>query len=157
MNSDLKQILLISAVIGVLILAVMGLRGITTETVVRPSVDLADPLDVDPDGNPAAVVMALLEDQDRKWFGLVGGEVRYIARVQFYAPAECASEVSQDDPWPVSNDACDSGVPVRGIVSGLGLAPSGESIIVVDALVAEACFVALSPGDRWPPSASECP
>lgn len=156
MNREIRPILAIGAVVTLLVLVVVALRPGGTETVVLPRVDLPPPGTVGPDGEPIALVTGLREDQETSFFGLVRGETHHIVSVQFYAPPECIETLTQDDEWPVATIECSVEVPIRGVVSGTGIAPTGETIVLVDTEVSEGCYATISPGDPWPPTSSSC-
>ncbi len=135
----------------------MTLAGGVTESEVLPAVELPPPGESGPTGTPIAVVVSTLQDQETSFFGLRRGQTRYIVSVQFYAPPGCVSLIADGDPWPASAVECSTEVPISGVVSGLGVAPTGETVVLVDAELAEGCFVALDLGDRWPSDLSTCP
>jgi hypothetical protein len=155
-NREIRPILAIGAVVTILVLVVIALRPGTTETVVLPRVDLPPPGTVGSDGGPIALVTGLHEDQESSFFGLVRGEKHHIVSVQFYAPPECIETVTQGEEWPVVATECSVEVPIHGVVSGSGIAPTGETIILVDTEVSEDCYSTISPGDPWPPAADSC-
>jgi hypothetical protein len=150
-KSDVKPILVIVAAAAGLVLAVLALRGTSTTIEVLPPVDLPPPGEAGPTGAPIAVVMSIRQDQETSFFGLWRGETHYLAGVQFYAPPDCAARIAQGDPWPAASAACATAVPVTGVVTGLGVAATGETIVMVEVEVSEACFSTLQPGDIWPP------
>ena len=156
MNREIRPILAIGAVVTILVLVVVALRPGTTETVVLPPVDLPPPGTVGPDGEPIALVTGLHEDQETSFFGLVRGDKHHIASVQFYAPAECNEALTQDAEWPIVATECSVEVPIHGVVSGTGIAPTGETIVLVDTEVSEDCYSTISPGDPWPPVSASC-
>ena len=156
-NREIKPILAIVASVAVLVLVVLALSGGSTETAILPSVELPPPGEVGPTGTPIAVVVSTHQDQETSFFGLRRGRTHYIASVQFYAPSGCQSLIADSDPWPPSAAVCSTEVPISGIVSGLGVAATGEAIVLVDVEVAEECFIALDPGDTWPPEIPACP
>lgn len=155
-NRELRTILAILAGAAVVVIVVLALTGGGTETTVLPPVELPPPGAVGPTGTPIAVVVSTHEDQEASWFGLRRGRTHYLVSVQFYAPPECSPLLSDGDPWPASAAECSTTVPISGVVTGTGIAPTGETIVVVDAEVQEECFVAMAPGDTWPLTRPEC-
>jgi hypothetical protein len=152
---ELRTILAIVAGATVLVIVALAfLRG-ATETTVLPPVDLPPP-GVGPTGTPVAVVVSTHEDQETSWFGLRRGPTHYLASVQFYAPQDCLPLLSEGDPWPGVASECSTDVPISGVVTGSGSAPTGETIVLVDVELQEGCFDALVPGDTWPPTRPEC-
>lgn len=156
MNRDIRQILAIAAFVTLLILAVIALRPGTTETVVLERVELPQPGATGTDGDPIAVVTALHEEQETSFFGLIRGETHHIVSVQFYAPPACIQAITQDERWPTADADCSTEVVIDGIVSGTGIAPTGETIIFVDTPVTEDCYATMSPGDFWPAATAPC-
>jgi hypothetical protein len=155
-RSDIKPILVIVAAAAVLALAFLGLRGTTTETEVLPPVDVPPPGEVGPTGAPIAVVISLRQEHETSLFGLWKRATHYLVGVQFYAPADCAARIAQGDPWPAPATACAVAVPVAGVVNGLGVAATGETIVGVEFETSEACYSALERGDLWPPATGAC-
>jgi len=156
MNREVKPILLVLTGVAVLLLVFVALAPGSTEIQVLPSVELPPPDAVGPGGGPAAVVMSTHQDQETSFFGLSKGPTHYIVSIQFYAPSGCSNKITDDDVWPVAATDCSTGVPVAGAVTGLGDAPTGETIVVVDAEVSQDCYNVIQPGDFWPSEAPEC-
>jgi hypothetical protein len=150
MDRDLKPILIIVAVVAVVIIGFMALRGTSREVEMLPEVDLGSPGDTTPTGGPLAVVIGALQRGGGGFLWFDRGDPTNIVTVQFYAPAACGATVSFDDAWPTQDPGCRSEVPISGVVSGLGTAPTGETIVAVDAEVGDACFETVDLGDYWP-------
>jgi hypothetical protein len=156
MSRELRPVLAVVTVATIVVLAVMGLRSGTTEIVVQPPVDLPPPGAVGPGGEPLAVVISAQTRQETSFFGIIRGDTHHILRVQFYAPPECAAVITNGAQWPLSTNDCPSRVPIEGVVSGTGTAPTGETIVAVDVETTQECFEAVALGDSWPPSRTEC-
>ena len=156
MNREIKPILAILASVAVVVLVVLALTGGSTETAILPRVELPPPGEVGPTGTPIAVVVSTHQDQETSFLGLRRGQTHHIASVQFYAPSGCLSLIAESDPWPASAAECSTEVPISGVVRGLGIAPTGETIVLVDVEVSEECFSALEPRDTWPPDLTAC-
>jgi hypothetical protein len=157
MSRDVKTIMAVLAGVLLLVFAALLLWGGSTETQVLPAVELPPPGAAGPNGLPAAVVMSMHKDQDTSIFGLPRSPAHFIVSVQFYAPASCLNQIADGDPWPVTiGGVCSTEVPIAGIVSGIGIAPTGETIVVVDAEVSQECFELTYPGDFWPSDQPEC-
>ena len=156
MSSEIKQILAIAAVVVVIVLGVMTLVGGSETTVVHPPVDLPNPGALGPAGTPAAVVIELHEEQESSFFGLRKGDSRYLVGVQFYGPSACTGLITDDAPWPTPDLECSTEVPIAGVATDVGIAATGEAIIVVYADVPAECFNSIARGDWWPSDAPEC-
>ncbi|MGA9598518.1 MAG: hypothetical protein WBV06_20345 [Acidimicrobiia bacterium] len=156
MNREIKPILAIVASAAVLVLVGLAFLGGSTKTTILPTVELPPPGDVGPTGAPIAVVISTHQDQETSFFGLLRGPKHYIAGVQFYAQSGCLRLLADGDPWPASAAECSTDVPISGVVRGLGVAATGETIVLVDVEVSEECFVALDPGNTWPPDLTTC-
>jgi hypothetical protein len=150
MERDLKPILIIVGVVAVAILAVMALRGTSREVEVLPEVDLGSPGATTPTGGPVAIVIGKRQTGGGGFLWFDRGDPTDIVTVQFFAPAGCFGALTYDDPWPDAHPDCASGVPVIGVVSGLGTEATGETIVAVDAEVDPACFDTVELGDYWP-------
>lgn len=155
-NREIKSVLAIVAAVAVIVLAALALVGGSTEISVSPSVELPPPGEVGPTGAPFAVVVSMHEDQETSFFGLRRGQTHYLALVQFYAAPGCLNLIADGDRWPASAGECSTGVPISGVIGGLGVAPTGETIVFVDAEIPEDCYNALEPGDAWPPDSPAC-
>lgn len=156
MNREVKPILLVLAGVAVLLLVFLALKSGYTETVILPSVDLPPPSGVGPTGTPIAVVMSMHEDRETSFFGLRRGQTHHIVGVQFYAPPDCAELLADGELWPTPAIECSTEVPITGVVTGTGIAATGETIVVVDAEISQECFNVTYPGDFWPSEAPEC-
>jgi len=161
MSSETRTVLAVVAVASIVVLVVVlviaALRPGTTEVTVLPPVDLPPPGELGPSGEPIAIVVSTREDQETSLFGFIKRDTHYIVDVQFYVPAECVSAVTDGDPWPSSTSGCSSDVAIEGVVSGTGVAPTGDGIVLVSTEVTEACFARVSPGGLWPIEDSHCP
>ena len=144
-----------AAVVVVLVaLAAAGLalRSTSKETDVLPGVTLPDPI-----REPAAaVVIGRHRSGGISLLGLDFGEVTRTVSVEFYAPAGCFDRVAEGDPWPTPVEECAVAVPIAGIVSGGGIAATGQSIVEVDVTVGEDCYQSIDRGDSWPPATDAC-
>ena len=156
MGSDAKPILAVLAGVAVLVVGLLALRPGTVEIQHLPPVTLGDPQDVGPSGTSAGVVIAKNQSGGTSLLGLRFGRTTYRVRVQFYAPPGCFGLVEFGDQWPAPFAECSSDIPVAGEVTGLGNAPTGESIIGVDVEVTEACFAEVATGTSWPPNVLAC-
>jgi len=150
MDRDLKPILIIVAVVAVAVIGFMALRGTSREVEVLPQVDLGSPGDTTPAGGPIAVVIGKLQTGGGGFLWFDRGDPTNLVTVQFFAPVGCEGVLSFDDTWPGQDPDCQSDVPVGGVVSGLGTAQTGETIVAVDTEVSEACFALVELGDFWP-------
>ncbi len=111
----------------------------------------------DPTHEPAAaVVIGRHQSGGFSLLGLDFGKVTHTISVEFYAPAGCFDRVTAGDPWPAPFEECTGPVPIAGIVSGGGIAATGQSIVEVDLDVSEDCYRSISRGDYWPPATNAC-
>ena len=76
--------------------------------------------------------------------------------VEFLAGRECLDLIDYGDPWPAAATGCASAAPVSGEVSGLGVSPTGEALIVVEFEVTKDCYAAVAVGTPWPTGLAEC-
>jgi hypothetical protein len=155
-SKEIKQVLAIAAGAVVIVLGVMTLMGGSVTTEVHPPVDLPDPGELGPAGTPAAVVVDLRQEQETSFFGLRKGETRYVVGVQFYGPSACTGLITDDAAWPLPDLECSTEVPITGVATGVGIAATGEAVIVVYTDVPTECFDAINRGDWWPSDAPEC-
>ena len=102
------------------------------------------------------MVMSTQTSQETSLFGLIKAEAHHIVSVQFSAPAECVTAITQGDLWPLPTDTCPSDITIVGVVSGRGVAPTGETIVLVDVESTEECLAVVSPSDFWPAASSHC-
>ena len=137
---------LVVVIVAALAVAAVALRPTMTETEVLAPVSLPDPGE-DP---AAAVVIALRESGAFSLLGLTFGEVTHTVTVQFYAPAGCYEQLTTGDSWPIPSAECANQVPIRGTVSGGGIAATGESIVAVDVVVTADCYESITAGDSRP-------
>lgn len=137
------------------VLAVVGLalRPMSTESAVVPTVTVADPTQ----GQAEGLVIGRGQAGGFSLFGLQFGAATRTVAVQIEARAGCLDRLALGDAWPVPYEECTSPVPVAGTVSGGGLAPTGESVIVIEVIVDEDCHRSIGRGDRWPPVGGSCP
>lgn len=140
-------------VVVVLAAAVLMLRPIATSIGAIPAATLPDPAD-DP---TSAVVIDRSLSSGFSLLGLEFGEVTRKVSVQFYASSGCFDRVTLGDLWPTPFPECASAVSIAGTVAGGGNLPTGESLVVVDAVVTEDCYRSIDRGDPWPPAAGTCP
>ncbi len=78
-------------------------------------------------------------------------------RVELFAAPGCFDAIDIGDPWPAPHPQCESPVPVAGRVSGVSLAPTGETTVVVEFEVARDCFeIVGGGGGPWPTGHPEC-
>jgi hypothetical protein len=155
-SKEIKQILLIAAGVVAIVLAVMTLMGGSVTVEVHPPVDLPNPGELGPAGTPAAVVIELHEEQETSFFGLRKGETRYLVGVQFYGPSACTGLITDGAAWPIPDLECSTEVPITGVATGVGIAATGEAVIVVYTDVLAECFDLIDRGDWWPSNATEC-
>ena len=127
---------------------ILGARFTTTETETHPPVTLPDPTD-----ESAAIVIGRHKSGGFSLFGLQFGSVTSTIDVQFYAPPGCRDLVATGDAWPVAHPECAVPIAISGVVSGGGIAPTGETIMTVSLEVDRACYDAVALGDAWPPAA----
>ena len=160
MSADRRSLLRVLAGLGGLVLvAVVGVAALapnSTETQVFPSVTIGDP---PAPGTPEAstgVVVGKRTSGGTSLLGLHFGRQTYRVSVQFFAPPGCWQLIDYGDRWPTSADECASDVDVDGEVTGLGNAPTGESIVLVDVDVVRDCFEAVTAGVAWPTDLSAC-
>ncbi len=149
-STDLALPLLVVVVLAAV--AVL-LRPMETGTGEIPAVTLPDLAD-DP---TAAVVIGRSRSGGFSLLGVEFGEVTRKVSVQFYASSSCFDRVTLGDSWPTPFPECATAVSIAGTVAGGGNLPTGESLVVVDAVVTEDCFGAIDRGDRWPPAGGACP
>ena len=160
LRSNLRSVLAALGVLGgmvlVVVVGVLVLGPGSTETEVFPEVTLGDPPDLETPGPSQAVVIAKNTSGGTSLFGLPFGSKTYRVRVQFYTSPGCWPLIDFEDRWPAPFDECSTDVAVEGEVAGLGRAPTGHSIVAVDAEVDHKCFDAVSAGDSWPSDARAC-
>ena len=140
-------------VVLVLAAAALMLRPTATSMGEIPTVTIPDPAD-DP---TAAIVIGQSRSGGLSLLGLEFGEVTRKVSVQFYASSSCFDRVTLGHPWPTPFPECASAVSIAGTVAGGGNLPTGESLVVVDAVVTENCYRSIDHGDRWPLAAGACP
>ena len=82
----------------------------------------------------------------------------YRVQVEFLLAGECLSRLDFGASWPVDDPACVSDVQIEGTIGGLGNAATGDTIVIVEREISEACFDALnaSSGGPWPPATDAC-
>jgi hypothetical protein len=143
---------IIAAVIIVIGVLFVGLRSVRTEVTVEPPISIPDASE-DPS---AAVVISRLKSGGFSLFGLQFGTVTYSVTVQLYAEPGCYDRIADGGSWPPSISGCDSPVAIEGVISGGGIAATGESIIGVDVEVTGDCYDTIERGDAWPPADVAC-
>lgn len=153
MTREVKPILAVLAGVVVIVGLVLAMRPGTSETTVLPPVTLGDPIDVEPS---AAIVVSKFQSEGTSILWMNFGRTTHRLSVQFYAPPGCSDLVTFDDPWPAPFDECTTDLPIVGSISGLGIAPTQESIVAVEVEVTEECFDRVPRGASWPPDATEC-
>jgi hypothetical protein len=150
-RESIAGVLIGTLVVGILV--VVALAPGSTTTVVLPPIEF----DVTESGGPnAAVVISKNESGGSSILGFRIGRTSYLVHVQFFDEPGCHAVVSSGERWPTSHEECRSTVPVRGQVSGIGIAPTGRSMIGVEVEVSDTCYETVTPGDAWPTSAPEC-
>jgi hypothetical protein len=140
---------IIAGVSALLVAAFLLGWGVRTETHIGPSITV-DHGALTPD---SGIVINQLETGGLSPLGLEFGRRNNWVDVQMTAPPDCASVVAIGDAWPTSVTECRPGLDILGEVTGLGIAQSGESIIVIRSAVDEGCYEAIQPGDPWPAAA----
>jgi hypothetical protein len=140
----------------VVVIGVLALGPGSTETEVFPDVTLGDPSDLGASGASPAVVVGKHKSGGTSLFGLRFGRETYRLSVQFFTSPGCWPLVDFGDRWPAPFDECLSDVAVEGQVTGLGNAPTGESIVAVDVEVVRDCFDGVTAGASWPPDTPAC-
>ena len=128
------------------------LRPAATETGDLPATSLAD-LSGDPS---TAVVVGRTRSDGFSLLGIEFGETTHVVSVQVSAGRGCFDLMSVGDLWP-SFGECVAPVPLAGTVTGGGVVPTGESVVVVDVVVTEGCYRSIGLGDQWPPAGGVCP
>jgi hypothetical protein len=160
MSADLRSWLRVLAVLGGLALvAVVGVAALapnSTETQVFPGVPVGDPPAPGTPEASTAVVVGKRTSGGTSLLGLHFGRRIYRVNVQFFAPPGCWQRIDFGDRWPTSEDECSSDVVVEGEVTGLGNAPTGESIVFVDVDVVRDCFDVVTAGVAWPTDLPAC-
>jgi len=160
MSVDPRSLLRVLAVLGGLALvAVVGVAALapnSTETQVFPGVTIGDPPDPGTPEASSAVVVGKQASGGTSLFGLQFGRRTYRVTVQFFAAPGCHQRIDFGDRWPTSVDECSSDVVVEGEVTGLGNAPTGESIVFVDVDVVRDCFDGVAAGVAWPTDLPAC-
>lgn len=146
-------------VVGITVIVILGfvaLRPGTTEIHAFPEVSLGDPGDLQPSGAPIAVVTGKKQSEGTSILGMKFGRETYRVSVHFYASPGCLPLIDFGDSWPAPFVECEGDLTIEGEVSGLGNAPSGETMVLVDVDVASDCFDAVSRGSFWPADVHEC-
>lgn len=140
------------AALLILAAATLAVPSTATETDVLPTITMPDPAEAP----AAAVVIGLRRSVGFSLLGIDFGEVAHTVSVQLYAPAGCIDHITQGDSWPVPFEGCAGPVTIAGVVSGGGIAATGESIIVIDVDVSEDCYESIRRGEYWPPTSATC-
>ena len=146
-------------VVGIALVVIFGfvaLRPGATEIQVFPEVPLGDPGDLQPSGAPIAVVTGKKQSEGTSILGMKFGRETYLVSVHFYTSRGCLPLIDFGDSWPAPFVECKADLIIEGEVSGLGNAPSGETMVVVDVDVGRDCFDAVSRGSFWPPDVPAC-
>ena len=102
----------------------------------RPPISIPAPADA----LDSAIVIRRFESGGFSLLGIQFGSVDHTVTVQFYAEPGCFEEVAAGEPWPPATAGCETPGGVKGVVSGGGTAPTGESIIFVDVAVTADCY-----------------
>jgi len=159
-ESDSQAFTAVLAVVGgiaaLVVVGLLVLRPGTTETHDFPDVTISDPGDTQPSGAPAAVVTGKRKSGGTSILGVHFGRETFRVSVQFYVSSACLPLIDFGEVWPAVFPECSSDVAVEGEVSGLGRAPTGETLVVVDIDVGSECFDGVSGGVWWPPDVPAC-
>jgi hypothetical protein len=157
MRRDGPDFLIIIGVISVIVAAAfLALGSGTTETHISPAVTLPDPAVLGPSETTSALVVAKRQFGGTAILGFTFGKESYRVSAQFYAAAGCLPLVESGDMWPTPFDECATGIDLAGEISGLGLAATGESIMLVDIEVLEDCFDIVPIESAWPTDLPAC-
>ncbi len=109
-----------------------------------------------PTDRGTAVVAVLRETGGWSLFGVRITDSTPHVEVRFQTEPGCSGLLRSGDPWPSAFPQCSSPVKIVGTVSGLGVTPSGDSLVGVEFDVSRACFELLDRGAAWPTNDPEC-
>jgi hypothetical protein len=140
---------IIAGALALLVLVLLFGWGVRVET------EIAPPITIDPGALTAdsGVVVGKLETGGFSFLGLDFGRKTYSVDVHIAAPPGCADSIDMGEPWPSGVTECHPSPRIVGEVAGLGLSPTGESVILVRSEVGAACYDTIEPGDVWPTEA----
>ena len=103
-----------------------------------------------------ALVAGLRKSGGWSLFGVdITNSTSYV-EVRFLTDPGCSGLLRSGDPWPASFPQCSGPLKIVGKVRGLGVTPSGDSIVGVEFEVPRACFELLGRGMVWPIPDPEC-
>jgi hypothetical protein len=140
-------VVLVASVVGALW---FGLHQGTVQVTNDPRPEVLPP------NRGTAVIAVLRESGGRSLFGIrITASTRYV-EVRFLTEPGCSALIQPGDPWPTSFAQCSSPVKIAGKVAGLGVTPSGDSLIGVEFAVPRACFELLGRGMAWPTTDPNC-
>lgn len=148
----------IASVLGAAVLVTVALGALTTNETTTGVVD-------DPNGpvmleNPSDLTVAEVagtsSSTSASFLGIHFGSSTSRVTVLAPAPPGCADAVTTGAAWPADAAVCASPLPITGLVTGLGIAPTGESLVWIDVEVSRACYEAVRHGDAWPHPAAAC-
>ena len=153
MTREAATVLVLGGIaLAAVIALVFGLGGLQSTS---------EPARVQPPATPpatGAAVSGLTADEGLSILGLRLRPAVYRVQVEFLLAGECLSRLDFGASWPVDDRACASDVQIEGTISGLGNAATGDTIVIVEREISEACFDALnaSSGGPWPPATDAC-
>ncbi len=135
--------------LGLLVLGVAGLlwSGLAAGTA---EVVNDDRPEVIPTERGVALVAGLRESGGWSLFGVDITKSKSSVEVRFLTEPGCSGLLRSGDPWPTSFPQCSTPITVVGTVGGLGVTPSGDSMVGVEFEVPRACFDRLERGMAWP-------
>ena len=122
-----------------------------TETIV---VDDSPP--VEPAADGTAVIHGLRAPGGLALFGVQIVDPTHTVEVQFLTGPGCSALLASGDPWPTTHPECASRVDVVGVIGGLGITNTGQSLVGVTLTVPGACYDRMERGMVWPPGIPEC-
>jgi hypothetical protein len=122
-----------------------------TETIV---VDDSPP--VEPPADGTAVIHSLRAPGGLAPFGVQIVDPTHTVEVQFLTGPGCATLLTSGDPWPTTHPECASRVDVVGVIGGLGITNTSQTLVGVTLTVPRACYDRIERGMAWPPGIPEC-
>lgn len=111
---------------------------------------------VEPPADGSGVVASLRAHGGLKLFGVRIVDPTHTVEVRFLTEPGCSALLTSGDPWPTSHAECASNVDLVGVVGGLGVTETGQSLIGVTVTVPGACYDRLERGMTWPPDTPSC-
>ena len=141
-------VVLVAGVFGVFW---FGLHQGTAQVVNDPRPEVLPP------DSGTAVVAVLRESGGWSLFGIRIADSTPYVEVRFLAEPGCSGLLRPGDSWPTSLPQCSSPIKIVGKVGGLGVTPSGDSLVGIEFEVPRSCFELLGRGMAWPTTDPNCP